>query len=477
MRKETLLDRKIVLKLATFLFVGFLFLGLSPKAHAGVCDEQPPKFRFDIMIACKLKEINPLVSIQRTINDAATTILTNVLASIVFNSNPDDLGTCGVAMLADRIDTLPGVNMTDITDQNGVLFSAAEVQDARDAAPAIGCDFNDTLFGSRANGSLMGVTKFAFNTVTTEQPPINLAYYFKHNLQKVPIISDTAYAQTVSYNAWGLEFAIQIWEKSRNIAYAMMSVIMLVIGILIITRKKINPQTVVSVQTALPRIVISLILITFSYPIGAILISIGYALVVVVIRLFFGTIIDDVSQLADMDVLVMMVTIMAATIGPQGVIGVVTAMLMAVLTIIALLVAIIKIIIINLKVLIAIIFAPIQFAIAAIPGQEDLVQDWFKKMLAKVLAIPAIFFMIALAWYMLIVPFTNPDFFTSILVQSTDPISIGYTLIRGARAVGSRMITIMLLPLMTIMTMFFALKADKVVEEFIMGGRGKPKRR
>ena len=75
--------------------------------------------------------------------------------------------------------------------------------------------------------------------------------------------------------------------------------------------------------------------------------------------------------------------------------------------------------------------------------------------------------MIALAWYILIIPFFNPDFFTSVIVQSTDPVSIGYTLIRGATAIGSRMITIMLLPLMALMTMFFSLRVEKVVEEFI----------
>jgi len=199
--------------LTALLFFSIL-LSLIPTAHAGVCDEEPPKWRIDIILFCKLKENNPLVSLQRTITDAAS--------------------------------SAPG--MQPVANE---LYTADEQREALNACSAIGCDFNSTVFGSKANGSLMGMTKLASNVVTTESPPVNLAYYIQHNARKIPVINQTAYAQETQYT--------------------MMSVIMLIVGVLIITRKRINPQTVVTVQTALPRVFISLLLITFSYPIGALM--------------------------------------------------------------------------------------------------------------------------------------------------------------------------------------------------------------
>ncbi len=81
-------------------------------------------------------------------------------------------------------------------------------------------------------------------------------------MQKVPGLQNTAFAAT-SYPAWGLELVLSLWETSRDLAYGIISVIMLVIGIMIITRKRISPQAVVTVQTALPRVIISILLINF----------------------------------------------------------------------------------------------------------------------------------------------------------------------------------------------------------------------
>jgi len=45
--------------------------------------------------------------------------------------------------------------------------------------------------------------------------------------------------------------------------------LLVVMGIMIMTRKKINPQAVVTVQNVLPRVAISVVLVFFSYAIGA----------------------------------------------------------------------------------------------------------------------------------------------------------------------------------------------------------------
>ncbi len=58
---------------------------------------------------------------------------------------------------------------------------------------------------------------------------------------------------------------LALWQTSRNIAYLLMIIIFVIIGLMVMFRQRINPQTVISAQTALPGLVIGLILITFSY--------------------------------------------------------------------------------------------------------------------------------------------------------------------------------------------------------------------
>lgn len=58
---------------------------------------------------------------------------------------------------------------------------------------------------------------------------------------------------------------LALWQVSRNVAYIILIIIFLIIGLMVMFRNKINPQTVVTAQAALPGLVIGLIMITFSY--------------------------------------------------------------------------------------------------------------------------------------------------------------------------------------------------------------------
>lgn len=88
------------------------------------------------------------------------------------------------------------------------------------------------------------------------------------------------------YAAQGLGFAsisplINLWKIFRDIAYMVLVVILIVIGFMIMFRMKLNPQTIITVENALPRIVISLILITFSFAIAGFLIDLMYVVIAI----------------------------------------------------------------------------------------------------------------------------------------------------------------------------------------------------
>jgi len=91
-----------------------------------------------------------------------------------------------------------------------------------------------------------------------------------------------------SYAAQGLGFAglspfSQIWILFRNLAYMILVVVVITIGFLIMFRRKVNAQTVVSLENSLPRIVIAFLLITFSFPLAGLLIDLMYLLTFVII--------------------------------------------------------------------------------------------------------------------------------------------------------------------------------------------------
>ncbi len=98
-----------------------------------------------------------------------------------------------------------------------------------------------------------------------------------------------AYAQVPGSGAGILKPVLNLWKVVRNLSYLVFILIFLFVGVMIMFRQKINPQTVVSIQSALPGLVIGLILVTFSYFIAALLIDIGFVGVQMVAQLFSTT--------------------------------------------------------------------------------------------------------------------------------------------------------------------------------------------
>jgi hypothetical protein len=76
------------------------------------------------------------------------------------------------------------------------------------------------------------------------------------------------------------------WRVFRDITYALFVIIIIVMAFMIMFRVKLSPQTIITVQSALPKIIISLILVTFSYAIGGFLIDLIYVAIGLLALLF-----------------------------------------------------------------------------------------------------------------------------------------------------------------------------------------------
>jgi hypothetical protein len=73
-----------------------------------------------------------------------------------------------------------------------------------------------------------------------------------------------------------------MWRAVRDIAYAFFVIATIILAFMIMFRVKLSPQTAISVQSALPKLIIALILVTFSYAIAGFLVDLMYVVIGIV---------------------------------------------------------------------------------------------------------------------------------------------------------------------------------------------------
>jgi hypothetical protein len=122
---------------------------------------------------------------------------------------------------------------------------------------------------------------------TFSNKPADFGLWLADTGQTLGFIPKQAYAQGIGFS--GLTPILPIWKTFRNLAYLLMAVVMIVIGFMIMLRKKIDPKTVVTAQNAIPRVIIALILITFSYAIVGLMIDLMYVLIYFIAAVFKTT--------------------------------------------------------------------------------------------------------------------------------------------------------------------------------------------
>lgn len=128
-------------------------------------------------------------------------------------------------------------------------------------------------------------------------PPADIIQWARDTGESIGFIPKSVHAQGVGFS--GLSPLLPIWKAFRNISYALLALVMLIIGFMVMFRRKIDPKTVVTVQNALPKIVFALLLITFSYAIAAFFIDVMYLIMAIVINLIISS---NPSAFADVPV-------------------------------------------------------------------------------------------------------------------------------------------------------------------------------
>jgi hypothetical protein len=245
-------------------------------------------------------------------------------------------------------------------------------------------------------------------------PPVSGVEYLASEFNKFnPVAPVYAQAGGIGFNA--LQPVQTIWESFRNIAYVGFVLVFVIIGFMIMFRAHISPQAVATVQDSLPRIVIALFLVTFSYAIAGFMIDAMFLLLNVIINALpggdkqfvfhksvFGAILGSwketfgmvsdalttiIGNVADLGFLDKLLKYFGGTIGALVVgIGLLFVMFKV---FIMLLTAYAYIVILTIT-------APFFFLAQALPGNNS-GSTWFKQMAANVAVFPVVAIMFIFA--------------------------------------------------------------------------------
>ncbi len=285
---------------------------------------------------------------------------------------------------------------------NGFKFHVSGVESGVSAAfwNSLSKEDQISLTDKYGNGAIGDVTSWIAYLYT---PPASSQTYIADILNDMHIIPK-AYAQGVGFAS--LDPILETWKVFRNTAYMFFVLIFIIIGFMIMLRSKIDGQTVVTAQQAIPQIIISLLFVTFSYAIAGFLIDAMYLLMYLMIGLFgenaellnknflqmgvefvtsgtsstFSTVNEAVKEMADI-----------ALIGDA--LGFTSGVLLALIIGIAILIGVFQLFFELLKTYVTIViniaFSPITLMFGAMPGKK-VFAGWIKNLIGNLLVFPAV---------------------------------------------------------------------------------------
>ncbi len=111
-----------------------------------------------------------------------------------------------------------------------------------------------------------GVLGLSTNLITAlYTPPASGLDYVRYMSSNFGLVKHV-YAQNSGFDA--LRPLLNMWVSIRDVAYLALVVVFIIIGLAVMLRIKIDPRTVMTVQNQIPRVIIGILLITFSYAIA-----------------------------------------------------------------------------------------------------------------------------------------------------------------------------------------------------------------
>ncbi|MBU2577532.1 hypothetical protein KKA69_01740 [Patescibacteria group bacterium] len=157
---------------------------------------------------------------------------------------------------------------------------------------------------TKVQGGAIGGVASVIGTMYAH-PPATSGQYASYLAERIGVVKPAYAQQGVGFE--GLRPILDIWKTFRNAAYILMVFAFIGIGFAIMFRVKLDPKTVITIQNAIPRFVIGLILITFSYAIAGLLIDLMRVISAIVFEIInphylfrdFGKFLEDAGIIGE----------------------------------------------------------------------------------------------------------------------------------------------------------------------------------
>ncbi|HET7098627.1 MAG TPA: hypothetical protein VFI61_00095 [Patescibacteria group bacterium] len=265
-----------------------------------------------------------------------------------------------------------------------------------------------------------------------DSQPISGIGYIHQKINNFHLIPE-AHAQGVGFDA--VNPIQKLWVAFRNLTFGLMVIVVLIMAFMIMFRVKVSPQAVITVQSALPKVALGLILITFSYAIAGLMIDLMY-LVMGLLASFISSAGSGISTLNAIDVFkglnnenILSLSILyffyyicgifsifaghmtGVTTGILFGIGyVVISFIMTIVIVIVLFISIFKILWLLIKtyamILIQVVMGPIQILIGTVTPFGG-AGAWLKGLAANLAVYPVVSFMYVLSFFFLAQGFSS----------------------------------------------------------------------
>lgn len=247
---------------------------------------------------------------------------------------------------------------------------------------------------------------------TSINPPASSKEYLADLGQSIGIIPKPAYAQGVGYE--GFIGILELWKQFRNLTYLALVIVFVVIGFMIMFRKKLNPQTVITIQEAIPRLIVTMLLITFSYAIAGLLLDLSQVAIrligatfkatgFVAIRngtleaIFDKNIFELMNPLRQTGQLVNALQKTTVHTTSAFIFAIFLNCILFFATFYIMIKTFVSLIGPYIQIALSIVFAPFQLLLGAIPGNNNALSKWAKGLLANAMVFPVVLSMLFLA--------------------------------------------------------------------------------
>lgn len=276
------------------------------------------------------------------------------------------------------------------------------------------------------NANALAFAAGATTTLAFNPPPIHAKDYILNKVLADNLLSTKiTFAKTGGESLKGCATLLgvsscpfyDLWKNVRNAALAFFVLFIIIVGLMVMTRYQTDPRTTVEAVTFVPKMAVSLLLISFSWVIAGLIVDISRVFANLFGIGIFGIVSPGTALMSSfINGFKLEGWLLAGivTLGIAWVIPLVVYLIFLVIGIIAFIMLLFELLKQYVTIILLAIFSPLAFLWGTLPGQEDTTNSWFKHMLVSALTFPAVAMLLGVAQRMMLVSNIDvPDEFQS----------------------------------------------------------------